>query len=490
MTDDALLDKLDLSNPDTRRYIVEQYGLAGFTWVYLSHHFNLEPADFHPELIDVFEDPAQEMVNIIGFRGSAKSTYGSLAVPLYFALEHKHDFILPVGDTGTQMKLNIANIRYELENNPMILKDYGLAYNPDKNWSDSSLQLNNGVLIMGRSRGQKIRGLKHRQYRPQVIICDDLEDTEWVKKKENRDKTERWLTGEVIPAQQETKAKLILIGNLVHNNAIMARMEAKKKGDGTPLFKTLRFALIDKGGHCTWRGKYPDDAALQKQKEKVGSATAWSREYLLKIIAEEDQIIKETDISYYPVSMLTARDERNGRLLLPIVDAGAAQDLAISEKKTADFTAIVRGYMVTWTLDAGGKVKRLLIRPKPFNKRVDFDGAVAAAKDAMKDMPMGARLWVEDVMYQKAAVQTIKKHGVSVFGVKPVSDKRARLMAASPFIKDGTVMFPETGCEELIEQLVGFGSEEHDDLVDALVYLILALINKPSVSGGGKAAQL
>lgn len=480
------LDTLDMSNPDVRRHIVETYGLAGFTWVYLSHHFYQEPADFHPDLIAEIENPDEEMVEVIGFRGSAKSTYCSLAAPLYLALEHMYDFILPVGDTTTQMKLNIANIRYELETNEMIIKDYGITFDSDKNWSDSSLLLKSGVLIMGRSRGQKIRGLKHRQFRPQVILADDLEDLEWVKKKENRDKTERWFTGEVIPAQQENKAKLILIGNMLHNNGIMARMKKKKKADGTSLFKCLEFPLIDKNGHCTWEGKYPDEAAIQKQKDKVGSATAWSREYMLKIISEEDQIIKETDIHRYKNGLLDERDERDtNRKKHPILDAGAAQDLAISEKATADFTAIVRGYVIK--LD---EKRRILIAPHPFNRRVDFDGGLNAAKDAMKDLPMGARLYVEDVMFQKAAVQTLKKAGIVVFGVKPVTDKRARLMAASPYIKDGTVLFPEIGCEELIDQLLGFGTEEHDDLVDALVYLILALINKPTVSGGGKAGRI
>lgn len=483
MTD--ALENLDISNPTTRRYIVETYGLAGFTWVYLPHHFNLEPADFHPDLIAALEDKLVEMLEVIGFRGSAKSTYASLAYILYISLEHHYDFILPVFDTTSQMKLAIANMRYELEHNPMIVKDYGLTFNADKNWSDASLQLLNGVLVMGRSRGQKIRGLKHRQYRPQVIVCDDLEDLEWVKKKENRDKTEKWLTSEVIPAQQETGAKLVLIGNMLHNNAIMARMKAKKKANGEPLFKLLEFALFDKSGKCTWEGKYPNDDAIQAQKDKVGSATAWSREYLLKIIAEEDQIIKEGDIHRYTNGLLDQRDERTGRLMYPILDAGAAEDLAISEKTTADFTAIVAGFMVT--LDAK---RKLLIRPHPFNRRVDFDGALAGAKDTMKDLPMGARLWVEDVHYQRAAVQTLKKAGISVTGIKPITDKRSRLQAVAPFIKDGTVLFPESGCEELLDQLLGFGTEEHDDLVDALVYLILALINKPAASAGGKAARL
>jgi phage terminase large subunit-like protein len=54
--------------------------------------------------------------------------------------------------------------------------------------------------------------------------------------------------------------------------------------------------------------------------------------------------------------------------------------------------------------------------------------------------------------------------------------KRARLRVAARYIKNGTVKFPRTGCEQLLAQLFGFGAEKHDDLVDALVYLILGLV--------------
>jgi hypothetical protein len=46
---------------------------------------------------------------------------------------------------------------------------------------------------------------------------------------------------------------------------------------------------------------------------------------------------------------------------------------------------------------------------------------------------------------------------------------------AARYIKNGAVKFPRKGCEELINQLLGFGVEKHDDLVDALVWLILGV---------------
>jgi hypothetical protein len=47
---------------------------------------------------------------------------------------------------------------------------------------------------------------------------------------------------------------------------------------------------------------------------------------------------------------------------------------------------------------------------------------------------------------------------------------------AARYIKTGVVKFPRKGCEQLITQVVGLGIEKHDDLCDALVWLILGVI--------------
>ncbi|MBI3573104.1 MAG: recombinase family protein [Candidatus Kerfeldbacteria bacterium] len=52
-------------------------------------------------------------------------------------------------------------------------------------------------------------------------------------------------------------------------------------------------------------------------------------------------------------------------------------------------------------------------------------------------------------------------------GVKVASDKRSRLMSVSSLIQTGKIKFSRHGNEELVRQIVGFGIERHDDLVDA-----------------------
>ena len=82
-------------------------------------------------------------------------------------------------------------------------------------------------------------------------------------------------------------------------------------------------------------------------------------------------------------------------------------------------------------------------------------------------------LFIEEVGYQAALVQEMKKFGYRVEGVKlNGDDKRSRLALISPLIKDGIVRFPNKGTELLLTQLLGFGIERHDDLVDACVHAI------------------
>ncbi|MFH1667814.1 MAG: hypothetical protein ABH884_02205, partial [Candidatus Komeilibacteria bacterium] len=80
---------------------------------------------------------------------------------------------------------------------------------------------------------------------------------------------------------------------------------------------------------------------------------------------------------------------------------------------------------------------------------------------------------VEDVAYQKAFFQQLKKEGYPSKGMTTGGlDKRARLSYTTHLMKSGQILFPRHGVEDLITQLVGFGVEKHDDLVDAFTMLV------------------
>ncbi len=236
--------------------------------VYLSGYFTDPPALFHPELIHSLESEDLRRLLIIGFRGSGKSTFGSLALPLWAALEYpeKFPFIILIADSTRRATLNISAIKHELETNNLIKQDYGeikgkviedfALKGEGEEWQKQNIVLSNGVRILARSRGQKVRGLRHLEHRPKLVVVDDPEDGEWVRTKENRDKTDRWLHSEVMPgldARKPSRARTVFLNvtktpvaiefsaqviaeSALHRSAVRCpqRRDSQRRGESTP----------------------------------------------------------------------------------------------------------------------------------------------------------------------------------------------------------------------------------------------------------------
>jgi len=65
-----------------------------------------------------------------------------------------------------------------------------------------------------------------------------------------------------------------------------------------------------------------------------------------------------------------------------------------------------------------------------------------------------------------------------VVPMKPIHDKRSRPQVVAPYIKNGTVLFPHSGCEQLLGQVFNLGVKNHDDLIDGLTYLLQGLADQ------------
>jgi phage terminase large subunit-like protein len=473
-------------DPEIRRELRKT--LKGFGLLYFPHHLYLPPGEFHEEMVGALGDDSVEFLEIIGFRGCSKSTWGSLILPIFLALEkgNEYPFILPIADTGLQAGINIANIKNELENNQLLLQDYGKfeirgvdshtpepSFESDEEWQARNLLLSNGVRILARSRGQKIRGLKHRQFRPTAAIIDDPEDIEWVRTKENRDKTEQWLNSEVIPGLDKRKRKLVILINMLHMDALAARVRSKET------FKVLEYALVndrDEWQSCIWKAQYKNQAALDAERKRVG-AISWEREYKLKVIAEEGALITPDDIHYYDEipPKIESTNDKGEKVRIAVLASlkGHGVDLAISEKESADYTAIVSGD-VYYVDDA----PKIYVRANPYNEHVNFHETMKHVRGIPGERGGANIFFVEDIGYQRAALQEMERAMLPVVAMRPTTDKRSRLQVVAPYIKNGTVLFPRAGCEQLLGQLFNLGVESHDDLCDALVWLIQGLVEQ------------
>jgi predicted phage terminase large subunit-like protein len=444
----------------------KELAINSFYWffhIYLHEYVHYPTADFQKEIISIAEDQNLKNAFIVAFRGSAKSTLATLALPIWSIIgKHKKKFIIIISQTQSQARLILSNIRRELETNQLFIRDFGhLSTDPaNSEWNSSTIVLGkSGIRISVYSTGESIRGIRHLATRPDLIIGDDLEDLASVKNREIRTQNFDWFTGEVMPLG-DPKTKLIVIGNLLHEDSLMMKI---KNGiiSETLNGKFFEYPLVSAGNVIAWPGKYPTTKEIEDERKKIGNDIAWYREYLLQILPPDDRIIKNDWIHYY--------DELPAHMAANCVGFVISLDPAISQKHTADKTAIIVGAIYK------SKNFHYLYITDIYNSRMDFPTTKELVEKLSDSVNPGRRtiVLVEQVAYQEALIQALQTEGFPAEGINPHGgDKRARLHVSSSYIKNGSVLFPRYRSAELVNQLTNFGVERYDDLVDAFTMMV------------------
>lgn len=440
-----------------------------FFSIYLGHYIKYPFAPFHSEMFALTENADIRLSVLVAFRGSGKSTLITLSYPIWAIVgSQQKKFILILSQTQSQARLHMANIKRELESNELLKADIGPFEEVSDEWGSNSIVISKyGARITVASTEQSIRGLRHGEHRPDLVICDDVEDLNSVKTREGRDKTFQWLVGEVLPiGDQDTK--IVIVGNLLHEDSLLMRL---KKGIQNEKLNGKYFAypLLDMNNAIAWQAKFKTLKDVERLRTTIGTDSAWYREYLLRIISDADRLVHPEWIQYY--DQIPSEDNGDFRY------TATGIDLAISQRESADYTAMVSAKVFGYS----DKLK-IYILPYPVNKRLSFPETYETASQLSKDLGDGhyTKLYIEDVGYQQALIQDLSNHNVPAEGVKVSGqDKRSRLALITHLIKQGKVLFPKGNqTEELIMQLTGFGIEKHDDLADAFSLLLLKILEE------------
>ena len=478
--------KKQIQNSDIEKYILKDPKLRRalarrshywFFLIYLSDYIKYKTAAFQRQMFYLTQDSNVKAAVIVAFRGSAKSTIMSLSYPIWAMIgAQKKKYIIILSQTQQLCKLILTNIKAELEKNTKLARDFGPFREQADQWNTNTLLVNGyNCRIASISCGESLRGIRHKQHRPDLIICDDVEDLSSVRNKEARDKIFNWLTGDVIPAGDKN-TKIIVIGNMLHEDSLMMRLKKEIRG-GRFAAEYRQYPLLDSNGVPLWKEKFTSQESIDELKSGIASESSWQREYLLQIIPDEDRVIFRDWIKYYDKF---PEDDKDFRYIATGID------LAISKNESADYTAMVSARVYGYRENL-----KIYILPYPVNKRLTFPETVEQAKMLSTSLGNGypTMLFIEEVGYQGSLIEELVRQGYPAKGVKTCGqDKKARLTLTTHLIKNGNVLFARYECEELTGQLTSFGYEKHDDLADAFAILVLKILesNKrpPIVTGG------
>ena len=161
-----------------------------FFHLYFTGYIQYKTADFQKEMFSLTEDDDISCAVILAFRGSTKSTIFSLSYPIWSMITGGKKFILITSQNQNQAQVMLTNIATELEKNELLIKDFGRFRQIKEEWNQNSIFIPSyNCRITCISSGESMRGIRNLQYRPDLIIADDVEDLASVRTKESRDKT-------------------------------------------------------------------------------------------------------------------------------------------------------------------------------------------------------------------------------------------------------------------------------------------------------------
>ena len=133
---------------------------------------------------------ADDKVAIAAPRRHAKSTAITLAYLLACVLFRNRSYVLVVSDTITQATQFLGDIKRELSDNERLIRLFKVKEFIKDTEDDVIIAFEDGheARISAKGSEQKLRGLKWRNKRPDLIVGDDLENDEIVLNPERRNK--------------------------------------------------------------------------------------------------------------------------------------------------------------------------------------------------------------------------------------------------------------------------------------------------------------
>jgi len=212
-----------------------------FAEVYLKSHCSLPFSRMHEELFGFLKQATEQRnyrIAVAAPRGHAKSTIVSLVHVLWCICYYKEQYIVIVSNTADQSADLLKTVKDELESNPLLIADFpdvaeppGIKPGPER-WREKDIITRNKIKVIALGAGQKIRGRKHMQYRPTLILLDDIENETEVDSADLRENKMKWFQKAVLKAGTTAQTNVIVVGTILHYDSLLSKLFDKKEMPG------------------------------------------------------------------------------------------------------------------------------------------------------------------------------------------------------------------------------------------------------------------
>jgi len=426
--------------------------------------------EFHRAAWGLYVSDA-EQVSLAAPREHAKSTALTFAYILAEVLFRKSDYVILISSTEEFAAELLSNIRGELLENDDLREEFGVTELEKDSTTDIVVKCDDGhrFRILARGSEQRIRGRLWKGKRPNLMVCDDLEDDEQVENKDRRSKFRRWFLRAARQALGRG-GRIRVHGTILHEDSLLARLQ-KNATWKTLFFKAHR--SFDDFAEILWPEAWNEQRLRRRRKEFIedGDSGGYSQEFLNDPQDNAEAYLRKGDF----LPMQPADYERQKRIY-------AAADFAVSK---ADI-----GNRTSFTI--GGKCSLNLTHI--IDQRVDrWD-----SPDWIEEMFSIQTRWQPEIFFVEAgviwnAVKTmvfnemqLRDVIINIFEIPSIRDKASRGRTLQKRMRAGMMRFDKNaewypGYEAELLRFTGASQARLDDQFDSTSLLAIGFENYAAV---------
>lgn len=265
-----------------------------FFIIYFQEYISHSLANYQIEMMKLAMNEKIKLLCILAFRGSAKTTILSQALPIWSILCNNKKFVLIISKSTGTAKLFLENIKIDLETNELLKNDFWLN-KTNTIFRKTQINIFDSIIKVA-NINTSLRWLKRWKYRPDLIICDDIEDIESIQTLGLREKLYTWFKKEVLTLGGEN-TKIIFLWNYLSRDSLLNTMIQEIK-DSEISWEYRKYPIIDLQGNILWSSKYTIED-IEKLKDSIWDNKAWYNEYLLTWTPDSINTIKREDFIYF-----------------------------------------------------------------------------------------------------------------------------------------------------------------------------------------------
>lgn len=509
-----------LTGPHGLRRKLGAFDLEYFGRAYLPHYFVTPSPAFHEELdqiwlegvlkgLDPLESP-QQIDKLEGChraieapRGHAKSTTFTFKDSIHAAVYCYKHYEIILSDSSDQAEGFLSDIKTELEENAAIREDFGDLEGAV--WKASVILLSNGVKIEALGAGKKIRGRRHKQWRPDLILCDDLENDENVNTPEQRKKLLNWFN-KAVSQCGDGYTDIVYIGTLLHYDALLANVSKKPDYKAYKYKGVISFAtntelwdaweriitdLTDLEHEITAKEFFESNKAEMLEGTKVlweeknsyyqlmvnrvsfGEA-AFNSEVQNEPIDPDSCTFQEEWFDYWDDDGKTIPDFSDPRFLFL-----GANDPSLGKNKKSDTSSI---FALAKDLQTGFLYVLIADITKRKPDQIITDAIEASRRLKREYRRPYYQFGVETVQFQYYFAEVMRQKSAEageylpIVEINSIQNKDARIQSLQPYVKNGYVKFSKKH-KTLLEQMMKYPMAKNDDGPDGLQMVVMLALN-------------